>query len=149
MRKILICLVTVLSLVFVFGLHNTASASVSANVPVTGGGSADPYKYYGNGLYCNQLGCKVDWSRTWYCGVNNAAGWLCNWWESGYWKLLTVKKDDVLLLLKSFKYSLEADGFSNSDLNFIDIASEKIKNNYTIRTEVNVVYQKLFYVKFN
>ena len=73
MRKILICLVTVLSLVFFFGLHNTASASVSANVPVTGGGSADPYKYYGNGLYCNQLGCKVDWSRTWYCGVNNAA----------------------------------------------------------------------------
>ena len=44
-------------------------------------------------------------------------------------------------MLKSFKYSLEADGFSNSDLNFIDIASEKIKNNYTIRTEVNVVYQ--------
>jgi len=58
--------------------------------------------------------------------------------------LLTVKKDDVLLLLKSFKYSLEADGFSNSDLNFIDIASEKIKNNYTIRTEVNVVYQNFF-----
>ena len=58
--------------------------------------------------------------------------------------MLTVKKDDVLLLLKSFKYSLEADGFSNSDLNFIDMAGEKIKNNYTIRTEVNVVYQNFF-----
>lgn len=79
MRKILICLVTVLSLVFVFGLHNTASA----NVPVTGGGSADPYKYYGNGLYCNQLGCKVDWSRTWYCGVNNAAAGYATGGEAG------------------------------------------------------------------
>ncbi len=64
MKKILVSLVTVLSLVFVFGLYNTASASVSANAPIGAGTTGRlPEKYYGNGLYCNQFTCRVDWNQ--------------------------------------------------------------------------------------
>lgn len=49
---------------------NTASASTSANMPITGGGGKpSPYKYYGNGTYCNQWGCKVNWGQAWTEGV--------------------------------------------------------------------------------
>ncbi len=69
MKKALVSLVTILIFGGVVSFSNTASASTSANVPITGGGKPDPYKYYGNGLYCNQLGCKVNWGQTWTEGV--------------------------------------------------------------------------------
>ena len=73
-KKLLVTFVTLLGFVFVAGLGNVASASVNetvANVPSTGGGSSQE-KYYGNGVYCNEFTCRVDWERTWYCGVNRA-----------------------------------------------------------------------------
>ncbi|MEY8737897.1 class II bacteriocin [Lactobacillus sp. AN1001] len=78
MKKLLVSLVTVLSLVFVFGLYNTASASVSANVPIGAGTTGPlPEKYYANGLYCNQFTCRVDWNQAWNSiGRISVNGWV-------------------------------------------------------------------------
>ncbi|MEY8736498.1 leucocin A/sakacin P family class II bacteriocin [Lactobacillus sp. AN1001] len=66
MKKLLVSSVTVLSLIFVFGLCNTASASVSANAPIGAGTTGPlPEKYYGNGVYCNQFTCRVNWIQGW------------------------------------------------------------------------------------
>lgn len=69
MNKLLVSLVTALIFGVVLSFDNSVSANTFANVPMTGGGAADPYKHYGNGLYCNQLGCKVNWGQTWTEGV--------------------------------------------------------------------------------
>ncbi|WP_253284087.1 leucocin A/sakacin P family class II bacteriocin [Ligilactobacillus animalis] len=71
MKQILLGLATVIAFIFVAG-GNSVSANTTANVPMTGGGSKVPETYYGNGLYCSQLGCRTDWSRAWYCSVNRA-----------------------------------------------------------------------------
>lgn len=44
---------------------------------ITGGkkkSSGGAYHYYGNGVSCNRQKCRVDWSRSWYCIANRAAG---------------------------------------------------------------------------
>lgn len=64
MKKVFLVLSIALSLVFVTNLNSTASASVSANVPVGAGTTGKlPEKYYANGLYCNQFTCRVDWNQ--------------------------------------------------------------------------------------
>ena len=72
-KKIFLSFITVFSLFVVVGLSNNVSANTNSNVPSGAGGGSSSWKYYGNGLSCNAYGCKVDWSRAWYCGVNNAA----------------------------------------------------------------------------
>jgi len=83
MEKLLFNLVTVVSLVFVFGLYNTASASISANVPIGAGTTGRLLeKYYANGLYCNQFTCRVNWNQAWNSiGRISVNGWV----EHGPW----------------------------------------------------------------
>lgn len=69
MKKTLVVLAVALTFGIISSFDNTASASTFANVPASGGGNAGRYKYYGNGLYCNQFGCKVNWGQTWSEGV--------------------------------------------------------------------------------
>lgn len=55
---------------------------------------------------------------------------------------MLINKNDALLLLKSFEDGLKKDGFSTSEINFINTARNKIKNNYSVRKEVSIIYQQ-------
>lgn len=64
MKKVFLSLSIALSLVLLTSFNSTASASVSANLPIGVGTTGKlPEKYYANGLYCNQFTCRVDWNQ--------------------------------------------------------------------------------------